>query len=1059
MTTAEALHIIDNNSAAIGDDNSHSKSNNNSSSNSINSTYSTMTINSRKGFILSTISMVFIISSSSPSLSSSSMVYAVPGNQAFVTNSSFRQVHVEKQTKPISFKPISKHVYPHLLRHQHAQQLQHSSRPLHSTPQKQNDEKRKRRRRKQHHLNNLSNRKRGQRAKTYKEIKEERKELKIMRDAVESGSSSASASASASASWSDPELRHYNPKHPQQHNNQKEEKKKFISKDIRPSKTGSSSPYVSHRNGGESQSQSSHASSSSNRSAKFKSKQQPLQHHDTQQRINNSNIIQPPSSPPRTKEEAKRSSDRISKAQQLLDDLTNAGGITDDEDPYFFVGGGRGDNDDGGGDYQSSQSMKASSPPSSTPSSSPTKSKYSDNNSYSETTKTVPDTYWYNGNLQEGRGDYVTRWARGMKVAEPIRKYDPIAAEKLLFNQPTKWLVRNIQIGLPLATWAFGVIYDISTDREEANRKNRARQLLLTISGLGPAIIKGGQALASRSDLMPGEYLEELQKLQDDVPRFQNELAFETVEKELGVEFDSVFELIGTDPVAAASIGQVYKARLRGNGDIVALKIQRPKCEEVIALDLYVLRWWSGVANILTTILNRDIDVQNIIDDFGELIYRELDYVAEAANAQRFSELYANQVKDVFVPKVYSELTTSKVLTMEWVEGFRLTDNESLEKYGLDRKKLVDTLVQCSLRQILGNGFFHADPHAGNLLVVPDGRLCYLDFGMMSYAGASQRNGFILAVVHIVNRDWDELVSMYQRLGFIPEGTDLKPIAIALEKSLPDALNSDISELNFKNVVGKLGDIMYTYPFSLPPFYISIIRCLGVLEGLAIQVDPQARIISEAYPYVASRVLTDTQGELQEALRRLALTSDGKVRWNRLERLLSEARESQGYDVSVAVSSLTDYLISDDGEQLLNDFADQIVEGVDNLSTETISYIAEAVRALAIRDEVAAVKAFRTLEAILQARDQNTNQDILREHLSDVLPDPTPSMKQFGRITTLLGARGSSSDPSKLIPIVRRLSQEPKIQRVASEILARLGELILSRSLRAVFGLPPKERK
>ena len=142
---------------------------------------------------------------------------------------------------------------------------------------------------------------------------------------------------------------------------------------------------------------------------------------------------------------------------------------------------------------------------------------------------------------------------------------------------------------------------------------------------------------------------------------------------------------------------------------------------------------------------------------------------------------------------------------------------------------------------------FFLDPHAGNLLVVPDGRLCYLDFGMMSYAAGPQRNGFLLAVVHIVTRDWDELVSMYQRLGFIPEGTDLKPIAVALEKSLPDALNSDISELNFKNIVSQLGDIFYTYPFSLPPFYISIIRCLGVLEGLAIQGKNNAMTMSMSF--------------------------------------------------------------------------------------------------------------------------------------------------------------------------------------------------------------------
>lgn len=510
------------------------------------------------------------------------------------------------------------------------------------------------------------------------------------------------------------------------------------------------------------------------------------------------------------------------------------------------------------------------------------------------------------------------------------------------------------------------------------------------------------------------------------------------------------------DKSTSKGIGQVYKARLRSNGDLVAIKIQRPRCEEIIALDIYVLRWWSGVANIITNLLNRDINVQNIIDDFGELIYRELDYVAEAANAQRFSELYSIQVKDVFVPKVYSELTTTKVLTMEWVEGFRLTDTASLDKYGLDRKKLVDTLVQCSLRQILGNGFFHADPHGGNLLVVPDGRLCYLDFGMMSYAAAEQRNGFLLAVIHIVNRDWDALVKMYQRLGFIPEGTDLKPISIALENTLPDALSADVSELNFKNIVGKLGDIMYKYPFSLPPFYISIIRCLGVLEGLAIQVDPQARIISEAYPYVASRVLTDPQEELQEALRRLALTSDGRIRWNRLERLLSKAKGTSEYDPSVAVNQLTNYLLSEDGEPILQDIANQIVDGADALGAESVKYLIDASQAVIIKDEVAAAKAFTTLSEVLAAGTEGGAAK-LRDSLSEVLPKPTPSMQRFWRIMTLLGAQGNMSDPSKLIPIARRLSQEPKIQKMSSEIVARLGEKALSRSLRALFGIQEEQ--
>jgi len=346
--------------------------------------------------------------------------------------------------------------------------------------------------------------------------------------------------------------------------------------------------------------------------------------------------------------------------------------------------------------------------------------------------------------------------------------------------------------------------------------------------------------------------------------------------------------------------------------------------------------------------------------------------------------------------------------------------------------------------------------HAGNLLACKDGRLCYLDFGMMSYASATQRNGFLLAVVHIVNRDWDELVRLYQRLGFIPEGTDLRPIAVALENTLPDALNAEVSELNFKNVVGKLGDIFYKYPFSLPPFYISIIRCLGVLEGLAIQVDPQARIISKAYPYIASRVLTDPQNELQEALRRLALTSDGSIRWSRLESLLDEAKESQGYDASAALNQLTNYLISDDGERVLNEIEDKLVEGTDSLGIETMNYLVEAAKSLAINDEVAAVNAFRTLTHILDSSDGGDRGEKLRESLATALPEPSPTMKQFWRIASLLGARGSDTDPAKLIPVVRKLGQEPKIQKASREVIAKLGERMLNRSLRVVFGLPPE---
>ncbi|GMH63410.1 hypothetical protein TL16_g03704 [Triparma laevis f. inornata] len=653
-----------------------------------------------------------------------------------------------------------------------------------------------------------------------------------------------------------------------------------------------------------------------------------------------------------------------------------------------------------------------------------------------------------------------SRWENGVKVATPIKTYEPNLSSSRYLKKPLIWLRRNFEIALPLAKWSSGLIFDLATGKVVEREQVRANELLRVISGLGPAIIKGGQALASRPDLLPKVYLDELQKLQDDVPRFEDSTAFRIVKEELGVEFTELFEIIGDGPVAAASIGQVYKATLKATGETVAIKIQRPDCEETIALDLYILRWWSGIANILTQgILKRDVNVQSIIDDFGELIYREIDYVAEAANAQRFSEIYANLPISIFVPKIYSALTTSKVLTMEWVDGIRLTDTAALQQYGLDKEELVDSLVQCSLRQILDNGFFHADPHAGNMLATRDGRLCYLDFGMMGYASEEQRNGFLLAVVHMVNRDWNSLVVLYQKLGFIPMSEDATLIEEALEKALPDVLNADVSELNFKNVINKLGDVFYTFPFSLPPFYISIIRCLGVLEGLAIQVDPKFRIISDAYPYIASRLLTDSQADMQEALKRLALNKDGELRWDRLESLLEEAQSSAGYDVADAIDKLSDYLLRDEADALAQQLSEQVVELVDTLGNDTIEYVLNILKGFATNDERSLVLALRALQVQLGVATGQVGRSSDSQQMNDLMPEIPETLQRAGRIITLLTGGIETDEKSiaiyvqKYLPIFRKIANEPKFRKLGAEITAQLVDRLFSRTIRMTFGV------
>jgi predicted unusual protein kinase regulating ubiquinone biosynthesis (AarF/ABC1/UbiB family) len=522
-------------------------------------------------------------------------------------------------------------------------------------------------------------------------------------------------------------------------------------------------------------------------------------------------------------------------------------------------------------------------------------------------------------------------------VASPTdkswRNYDPEVIGEYYRSRWWEVWSRTVGIFLPLISFALGIWWDKIWGRLAKNQSERAVQMRKLLTKLGPAYIKIGQALSTRPDLVPPIYLEELTRLQDKIPPFPNEIAFRFIEEGLGDSPYYIYEEISAEPIAAASLGQVYKGKLK-TGEIVAIKVQRPGLVENIALDIYVMRGlclWAQ--NSFKQIRS---NLVAITDEFATRIFEEMDYENEGRNAEKFASLYGS-FEDIYVPKIYWDYTSRRVLTMEWIEGVKLTDMQAVMENGIDATYLVEVGVQCSLRQLLDHGFFHADPHPGNLLAMHNGKLAYLDFGMMSQVKDYQRYGLLEAIVHLINRDFDGLARDFVKLEFLTPDTDLTPIIPAFSAVFNGSMGTsgtNVAELDFKSITDQLSGVMYEYPFQVPAYYALILRSLVTLEGIAVVVDPEFKVMSKAYPYVAKRLLTDAAPELRASLQDL-LFKDGYFRWNRLENLLNNARGNEDYDLSLVLNQSIDFLLSDRGAYIRDQLADEIVRSLDGLGQST----------------------------------------------------------------------------------------------------------------------------
>jgi predicted unusual protein kinase regulating ubiquinone biosynthesis (AarF/ABC1/UbiB family) len=493
-----------------------------------------------------------------------------------------------------------------------------------------------------------------------------------------------------------------------------------------------------------------------------------------------------------------------------------------------------------------------------------------------------------------------------------FKRYDPKMIAQYYRWRPWKVVWRSLRVAFMFGWFVWGIQLDKSVGQTEQNMPLRAMQLRKLLTNLGPTFIKIGQALSTRPDLVRQDYLEQLTLLQDQLPAFDTQEAFAIIERELQCIVEDAFQEISAKPVAAASLGQVYKGRLYG-GQTVAIKVQRPNLEKKLTLDLFIIRNAVKVIGRWLPI-NLSHDLTMIVDEFGVKLFEEIDYHNEGLNAERFAHNFQNSL-DVKVPAIYWKYSSKKVLTLEWIDGFKLSATQCIVDANLEPDNLIRIGVESGLRQLLEFGFFHADPHPGNLFVMPDGRMAYIDFGMMDQLTQETKEALVDALVHLINKDYERLAQDFIQLGFLTPDIDVTPIIPALECVFADLVGSSVGEFNFKTATDRFSDLMYQYPFRIPAKFALIIRSLVTQEGVALCLNPDFKIVEISYPYIAKRLLTEESPAFRRRLIEV-LFKDGKFQWDRLENMIAIARSDQSFDLVPTAQMGLQYLFSEESQFL-----------------------------------------------------------------------------------------------------------------------------------------------
>ena len=395
-----------------------------------------------------------------------------------------------------------------------------------------------------------------------------------------------------------------------------------------------------------------------------------------------------------------------------------------------------------------------------------------------------------------------------------------------------------IEVGLQLIS---------SKRRDRMEKLSRAQRVRMAIEELGPTYIKLGQVLSTRPDLVPAQFIEELAKLQDNVPSFGFSEVSRIIEAEFGAPLKELFEYFDENSFASASIGQVHRARL-ADGESVAVKVQRPGIKKIIEVDLEIMLH-------LATLMERNIEEMSlyrpvkIVEEFARTLEKEIDYTIEATSMERFGRNFLSD-SSIYVPKVFRDTSSERVLTMEYMEGNKISDNDRIDKAGYDRELITVRGADFFLKQVFEHGFFHADPHPGNIFVLPDNVICLLDFGMTDSVDRHTREEFVDLIDSVVHQHEARATQVLLRLT----SWDHEPDIRLLEKDVADFMGQHLykplKDIEIGKLLNRLLELVSRHRLIVPPDIFLMMKALTTIEGVGLMLNPDFDMVRQTAPFI-----------------------------------------------------------------------------------------------------------------------------------------------------------------------------------------------------------------